>query len=87
MAGQTAAATSAMAANGSPCPPPSRGSVRYSAPAVAETDNRRSAEVRWGSRCPAMPEAATAVAVPEPKPPATAPATTSGSSVVAAAVP
>lgn len=85
VAGHVASAVSAIAANGSACPVPRCGIVRYSAPASAETLSRPSVDARCGSRCPAIPVAATVVAVPEPKPPAIAPMTTSGTKDVAAA--
>lgn len=87
VAGQTSRATRAIASSGKPWPGPRWGTVRYTAPASAETPSRPSVEARWGSRWAAMPVAATVVAVPEPKPPASAPATTTGTVVVRAAVP
>ncbi len=44
-------------------------------------------EARWGSFSAAMRVAATVVAVPDPKPPTTAPATTAQTVVVNAAAP
>lgn len=54
---------------------------------MAETLSSPSEEVRCGSLREAIWDAATAVAVPEPKPPTIAPSTTSGSEVVRAAQP
>lgn len=87
VAGQTSRATTAIEANGSRWPPPRCGIDRYRAPAVAETLSSPSDEVRCGSRWAAMPAAATAVAVPEPKPPIIAPMTTSGTDPARAAQP
>ncbi len=63
------------------------GTVRYTAPASADTLSRPRVEARWGSRSAAIREAATVMAVPDPKPPTTAPTTTAGTAVVSAAVP
>lgn len=54
---------------------------------VAETLSSPRDEVRCGSRWAAMPAAATAVAVPEPKPPTTTPVTISGTEPASAAQP
>ncbi len=54
---------------------------------MAETVSSPSEDVRWGSRRAAIPDAATAVAVPEPKPPTITPSTTSGTDPASAAQP
>ncbi|MGC0377388.1 hypothetical protein RKD28_004904 [Streptomyces sp. SAI-229] len=86
VSGHTASAVRAMAARVSPCPG-SRGTVRYTTPASAETLSSPRADARCGSRSAAIRVAATVVAVPEPNPPITAPATTAGTEVVRAAPP
>lgn len=87
VSGHTASAVRAIAASGRPCARPRWGTVRYTAPASADTLSRPIVEARCGSFSAAIRVAATVVAVPDPKPPTTAPTTTAGTAVVSAAAP
>src|SRR5690606_11150332 len=84
--GHTVSAVRAMAASVRPWPG-RWGTVRYTTPASADTLSRPRVEPRCGSGSAAIRVAATVVAVPEPNPPITAPATTARTAEVSAAPP